>query len=53
MITKSGIDTKNFEFDSAGQVSEELYMSHTSNIATGLYVLENNNGMEVWGAFTN
>lgn len=47
MITKSGIDSKNFEFASAGQVSEELYMSYTSKIATGLFALTNNNGMEV------
>lgn len=47
MITKSGIDTKNFEFASAGEVSPELYMSYTANIPTGLFVLRNSNGAEV------
>lgn len=47
MITKSGIDTKNFEFETAGLVSEDLYLTYTSKIPTGLYVLENKNGMEV------
>ena len=47
MITKSGIDSKNFEYASAGEVSEELYMSYTSKVATGLFALTNNNGMEV------
>lgn len=46
MITKSGIDTKNFEYNSAGVVSEELYMSYTKDVKTGLFVLENSNGME-------
>ena len=47
MITKSGIDSKNFEFESAGQVSEDLYLTYTSKNSTALYVLENSNGMEV------
>ena len=47
MITKSGLDSKNFEFRSAGCVSEELYMSYTSNVPTGLFALTNNKGMEV------
>lgn len=47
MITKSGLDSKNFEFNSAGEVSEELYMSYTSHVPTGLYVLTNDKGMEV------
>lgn len=47
MITKSGIDSKNFEFESAGQVSEDLYITYTSKINTALFVLENSNGMEV------
>lgn len=47
MITKSGIDSSNFEFTSAGQVAEELYMSYTAQTPTGLYTLTNNKGMEV------
>lgn len=47
MITKSGIDSKNFEFRSAGIISEELYMSYTAQVPTGLYTLTNKNGMEV------
>lgn len=46
MITKSGIDTKNFEFESAGVVRPEFYMSYTSKEPTGLFVLTNNNGAE-------
>lgn len=46
MITKSGIDTANFEFDSAGEVSPEFYMSYTSKTPTKLFVLENDNGVE-------
>lgn len=47
MITKSGIDTKEFEFKSAGLVSEELFLTYTSDVPTGLFVLSNSNGMEV------
>lgn len=47
MITKSGLDSKNFEFRSAGEVSEELYMSYTSQVPTGLFTLINDKGMEV------
>lgn len=47
MITKSGIDSKNFEFESAGQVSEDLNLTYTSKINTAMYVLENSCGMEV------
>lgn len=47
MLTKSGIDTKNFEFESAGQVSEDLYLTYTAKNPTALYVLKNSNGMEV------
>lgn len=47
MITKSGIDSSNFEFRSAGIISEELFMSYTAQVPTGLYTLTNKNGMEV------
>lgn len=47
MITKSGIDSSNFEFASAGQIAEELYMSYTAQVPTGLYTLTNHKGMEV------
>ena len=47
MITKSGIDSKNFEFKSAGVVNEAMYMSYTANTPTGLFVLTNSKGMEV------
>lgn len=47
MITKSGIDSKNFEYESAGVVNEALYMSYTANTPTGLFALSNKNGMEV------
>lgn len=47
MITKSGIDSSNFEFGSAGIISEELFMSYTAQVSTGLYTLTNKNGMEV------
>lgn len=47
MITKSGIDTKNFEYPSAGVVNEALYMSYTAKTPTGIFALTNKNGMEV------
>lgn len=47
MITKSGINTTDFEFGSAGEICPELYMSYTAHIPTGLFILHNNNGVEV------
>lgn len=47
MITKSGLDTFDFDFKSAGEVSEDLYLTYTSHIPTGLFTLKNNNGAEV------
>ena len=47
MITNSGLDSSNFEYRSAGVVSEELFMSYTANIPTGLFALSNKKGMEV------
>lgn len=46
MITKSGIETKNFEYESAGLLSEDLYITYTADVPTQLFVLENENGME-------
>ncbi len=47
MITKSGLDTTKFEFESAGDVSEDLYLTHTSHVPTGLFPITNKNGVEV------
>ena len=46
MITKSGIDTKNFQFKSAGFISQEFFMSYTAKTPTDLFVLTNKNGVE-------
>ena len=45
--SNSKIDSRNFEFKSAGEVSEDLYLTYTSHIPTGLFALENKYGMEV------
>lgn len=47
MITKSGLDSTNFEFKSSAVLNEKLKEINPKDIPTKLYVLKNKNGMEV------
>lgn len=47
MITKSGIDSTNFEFKSSSILNEKLKEINPKEIPTKLYALKNKNGMEV------
>lgn len=46
MITKSGLDTKNFESNGIGTFKSGLEGTYTANVPTKLYVLKNDNGTE-------